>query len=107
MDGDLTLEEIVAYAKRLGAVHVGIACCVGTQREARLVVSFFGSNDRLATALAQQDLVLIGAPNIGWKIGRAEDRDRISQPTWLGAEFVPPPPPPAAEPAYPETILVQ
>ena len=78
-----------------------------TQREARLVVSFFGSNDRLATALAQQDLVLIGAPNIGWKIGRAEDRDRISQPTWLGAEFVPPPPPPAAEPAYPETILVQ
>jgi len=33
---DTRIEEIISYAKRIGAEHVGIACCVGTQHEARL-----------------------------------------------------------------------
>lgn len=53
-----------------------------TRQEARLYIDYFGSPDRLATALGQQDLVLVGAPEIGWKIGRSEDASRIGQPSW-------------------------
>lgn len=35
------VEEVMAFARRLGAEHLGIACCVGTQREARLAQEIF------------------------------------------------------------------
>lgn len=38
---DTRIEEIMAFARRLGVCHLGIACCVGTQREARLAQEIF------------------------------------------------------------------
>jgi uncharacterized metal-binding protein len=35
------VEEIMAYARRLGLSHLGIACCVGTLREAGLAQEIF------------------------------------------------------------------
>lgn len=38
---DTRVEEIMAFARRIGAQHLGIACCVGTQHEARLAQDIF------------------------------------------------------------------
>jgi uncharacterized metal-binding protein len=38
---DTRIEEIMAFARRIEAQHLGIACCVGTQREARLAQEIF------------------------------------------------------------------
>lgn len=41
---DTRVEEIMAYARRIEAVHLGVACCVGTQREGRLAQDIFAAN---------------------------------------------------------------
>jgi uncharacterized metal-binding protein len=38
---DTRVVEIMAFARRIGARHLGIACCVGTQREGRLAQEIF------------------------------------------------------------------
>lgn len=38
---DTRVEEIMHFARRIGASHLGIACCVGLKREARLAVEIF------------------------------------------------------------------
>ena len=34
----------MAYARRIGATHLGVACCIGTQREGRLAQDIFAAN---------------------------------------------------------------
>lgn len=41
---DTRIEEIMAYARRIGATHLGVACCIGTQREGRLAQDIFAAN---------------------------------------------------------------
>lgn len=41
---DTRIEEIIAYARRIGASHLGIAFCVGTQHEGRLAQEIFTAN---------------------------------------------------------------
>jgi uncharacterized metal-binding protein len=41
---DTRIEEIMSYARRIGATHLGIACCVGTQHEGRLAQEVFAAN---------------------------------------------------------------
>ncbi len=38
------IEEIMAFARKIEAVHLGIACCVGTQFEGRLAQDIFEAN---------------------------------------------------------------
>lgn len=38
---DPRVKEVMEYARRIGAEHIGIACCKGTQREARLAQDIF------------------------------------------------------------------
>jgi uncharacterized metal-binding protein len=38
---DTRVEEVIAFARRLEVEHLGIACCVGTLREARLAHEIF------------------------------------------------------------------
>jgi uncharacterized metal-binding protein len=46
------VEEIVAFAKRLGVEHVGIACCVGTRTEARLAQEIFEAHGLRVSSVA-------------------------------------------------------
>lgn len=46
------VEEIAAFAKRLGTDHVGIACCVGTQTEARLAQEIFEAHGLRVSSVA-------------------------------------------------------
>lgn len=41
---DTRVEEVMAYARRIEANHIGIACCVGTQHEGRLAHKIFVAN---------------------------------------------------------------
>jgi len=41
---DTRIEEIMAFARRIGAKHLGIACCVGLRREAALAADIFQAN---------------------------------------------------------------
>jgi len=41
---DTRIEEIMAFARRIEARHLGLACCVGTQREGRLAQEIFAAN---------------------------------------------------------------
>jgi len=38
---DTRVEEIMHFARRIGVSHLGIACCVGLKREARLAIEIF------------------------------------------------------------------
>lgn len=49
---DTRVEEIMAYARRIGAGHVGLACCVGTQREARLAQEILEANGFRVSSVA-------------------------------------------------------
>jgi uncharacterized metal-binding protein len=41
---DTRIEEIMAYARRIGASHLGLAYCIGMQHEARLAHEIFTAN---------------------------------------------------------------
>ncbi len=41
---DSRIEEIMAFARRIGAEHIGLACCVGTTQEARLTEDILLAN---------------------------------------------------------------
>ena len=41
---DTRVEEIMKFARRIEATHLGIACCVGTQQEGRLAQDIFTAN---------------------------------------------------------------
>jgi uncharacterized metal-binding protein/malonyl CoA-acyl carrier protein transacylase len=41
---DTRVAEIMAFARRLDVSHLGLACCVGTQREARMAQEIFETN---------------------------------------------------------------
>jgi uncharacterized metal-binding protein len=49
---DTRVEEIIAYGRRIGARHLGIACCVGTQHEARLAQEIFEANGFRVSSVA-------------------------------------------------------
>ena len=49
---DTRVEEVMAYARRLGSTHLGIACCVGTLREAHLAQAIFVANGFRVTCVA-------------------------------------------------------
>ena len=76
--------QVMSRLKRVNLVEATVMQRM-TRQEARLMLDYYGAPERLATALGQQDLVLVGAPQIGWKIGRAEDAQRIGQPDWRPA----------------------
>jgi uncharacterized metal-binding protein/malonyl CoA-acyl carrier protein transacylase len=41
---DTRVAEVMAFARRIKANHLGLACCVGTQREARMAQDIFEAN---------------------------------------------------------------
>lgn len=49
---DTRVEEVMAYARRLGSSHLGIACCVGTLLEAHLAQTIFAANGFQVTCVA-------------------------------------------------------
>ena len=49
---DTRVAETMAFARRIGAMHLGIACCVGTQREARLAQEIFVANGFRVSSVA-------------------------------------------------------
>ena len=48
---DTRIEEIMAYARRIEASHLGLACCVGTQHEGRLAQEIFVANGFLVSSV--------------------------------------------------------
>jgi uncharacterized metal-binding protein len=38
---DTRIEEVMAFARRLGVAHLGIACCIGLKREAQVAARIF------------------------------------------------------------------
>ena len=73
--------QVVSRLKRVNLVEDARTARL-TGKEARLYLSYYGQPSALSTALAQQDLVLRGSPELGWKIGRLEDEQRMGAPTW-------------------------
>ena len=48
---DTRIEEIMAFSRRIGASHLGLACCVGTQHEGRLAQEIFTANGFLVSSV--------------------------------------------------------
>lgn len=46
------VEEVMAFARRMGSEHLGIACCVGTQREALLAQQIFEAHGFRVSSVA-------------------------------------------------------